>query len=124
MRKRTHYYNETLKGIFRLASWNKLSAGIELEQSTLDSHSDHIDGEHTSTYNLFAQDEVTITKGLEGVVGLRYTYNTNFHSNLTPSVSLFYHTGGLRLRASYAGGYRTPTLSQLTASDQATTTSR
>lgn len=124
VRKRTHYYNETLKGIFRLASWNKLSAGIELEQSTLDSHSDHIDGEHTSTYNLFAQDEVTITKGLEGVVGLRYTYNTNFHSNLTPSVSLFYHTGGLRLRASYAGGYRTPTLSQLYASDQAKTTSR
>ena len=65
-----------------------------------------------------------MVKGLEGVVGLRYTYNTNFHSNTTPSFALFYHTGGLRIRASYAAGYRTPTLSQLYASDQAKTTSR
>ena len=27
-RKRTHYTNETLRGIFRLADWNKLLAGI------------------------------------------------------------------------------------------------
>ena len=124
VRKRTHYFNESLKGIFRLTDWNKLSAGIELEQSSLDSHSDNIDGRHTSTYNLFAQDEIKMVKGLEGVVGLRYTYNTNFHSNATPSFALFYHTGGLRIRASYAAGYRTPTLSQLYASDQAKTTSR
>ena len=26
-RKRTHYVNETLRGIFRIAKWNKLSAG-------------------------------------------------------------------------------------------------
>lgn len=124
VRKRTHYYNETLKGIFRLASWNKLSGGIELEQTTLESHSDNIDGRHTSSYHLFAQDEIQLLKGLESVVGLRYTYNTNFHSNLTPSVALFYHIDGLRIRASYAGGYRTPTLSQLYASDQAKTTTR
>lgn len=124
VRKRTHYYNETLKGIFRLASWNKLSAGAEFVQEYLNSVSDNIEGENTNTYNLFAQDEVNIVKGLEAVVGVRYTYNNNFGSNVTPNVALFYHIGGLRIRASYAGGYRTPSLSQLYATDQAKTTAR
>lgn len=123
-RKRTHYYNETLKGIFRLNSWNKLSAGTEFVQEYLNSEADNIDSENTNTYNLFAQDEVQIVKGLEGVVGVRYTYNSNFGSNVTPNVALFYHIGGFRVRASYAGGYRTPSLSQLYATDQAKTSAR
>ena len=123
-RKRTHYVNETLRGIFRLASWNKLSAGAEFVQESLNSQSDNIDFETTNTYNLFAQDEVQIVRGLEGVVGLRYTQNDNFGAALTPNAGLFFHTGGFRLRASYAGGYRTPTLSQLYATDQAKTASR
>lgn len=123
-RKRTHYVNETLRGIFRLASWNKLSAGTELVQESLNSQSDNIDFETTNTYNIFAQDEVNILPGLEGVVGLRFTHNDNFGSALTPNAGLFYHIGGLRLRVSYAGGYRTPTLSQLYATDQAKTAAR
>ena len=123
-RKRTHYINETLRGIFRLSSWNKLSAGTEFVQESLTSQSDPVDGEHTQTYNIFAQDEVRIVRGLEGVVGLRYTYNDNFGSRLTPNAGLFYHTGGFRVRASYAAGYRTPTLSQLYATDQAKTAAR
>ncbi len=123
-RKRTHYYNETLKGIFRLNDWNKLSGGVELIQESLNSTSDNIDSEKTYTYNVFAQNEIRIIKNLEAVLGLRYTYNNNFGSNVTPNLALFYHVGPLRLRASYAGGYRTPTLSQLYATDQAKTSSR
>lgn len=123
-RKRTHYYNETLKGIFRLNSWNKLSGGLEFVQDYLNSEADNIKSENTNTYNVFAQDEIQIVKGLEGVVGVRYTYNDNFGSNVTPNVALFYHIGGFRARASYAGGYRTPSLSQLYATDQAKTSAR
>ncbi|MCR5313614.1 MAG: TonB-dependent receptor [Bacteroidaceae bacterium] len=123
-RKRTHYTNETLKGIFRLSSWNKLSAGVELIQETLDSESDNIDFSTTNTYNVFAQDELEILPCLEGVVGARYTYNDNFESHATANVALFYRIGGLRARISYAGGYRTPTLSQLYATDQAKTSGR
>ena len=123
-RKRTHYTNETLRGIFRLADWNKLSAGAEFVQESLNSESDYIDFETTNTYNLFAQDEIKIVKGLEAVVGVRYTQNDNFGAAFTPNVGLFYHVGGFRVRASYAGGYRTPTLSQLYATDQAKTTMR
>lgn len=123
-RKRTHYVNETLKGIFRLTSWNKLSAGIETIQESLNSQSDNIDFETTNTYNVFAQDELQLLPCLEAVIGARYTHNDNFGSAFTPSASLFFHHGGFRLRANYAGGYRTPTLSQLYATDQAKTTSR
>jgi len=123
-RKRTHYVNETLRGIFRLNSWNKLSAGIEMVQESLNSQSDNIDFETTNTYNVFAQDEIQIIGGLEAVIGARYTYNDNFHSAFTPSAGLFYHVGDFRFRANYAGSYRTPTLSQLYATDQAKTTSR
>lgn len=123
-RKRTHYVNETLRGIFRLADWNKLSAGVELIQESLNSESDNIDFETTNTYNFFAQDEIQLFKGLEAIVGMRLTQNDNFGAAFTPSVGLFYHIAGLRLRANYAGGYRTPTLSQLYATDQAKTTMR
>lgn len=123
-RKRTHYTNETLRGIFRLADWNKLSAGAEFVQESLTSQSDNIDGRHTNTYNLFAQDEIKIVKGLETVVGVRYTQNDHFGAAFTPNAGLFYHIKGFRLRASYAGGYRTPSLSQLYATDQAKTSSR
>lgn len=124
VRKRTHYTNETMRGIFRLADWNKLSAGAEFIQESLTSESDNINGETTNSYNFFAQDEVQILKGLEALAGVRYTYNTNFGSHVTPNVGLFYHIAGFRARASYAGGYRTPTLSQLYATDQAKTSSR
>ena len=123
-RKRTHYVNETLKGIFRLAPWNKLSGGIEMIQESLNSQSDNIEFETTNSYNAFAQDELQLLPWLEAVVGARYTHNDNFGSAFTPSAGLFAHMGGLRLRANYAGGYRTPTLSQLYATDQAKTTSR
>lgn len=123
-RKRTNYYNETLKGIFRLNSWNKLSTGIELEQNYLNSVSDNIDSEHNETYNFFAQDEINIVKGLEAVAGVRYIYNSGFGSHVTPNAALFYHISGFRFRASYAGGYKAPTLSQLYATDQAKTNAR
>ena len=123
-RKRTHYINENLRGIFRLAKWNKLTAGAEMVQESLTSQSDNIDSERTNTYNFYAQDEVNIVKGLEAIAGIRYTQNDNFGAAFTPNVGLFYHIKGFRARFNYAGGYRTPTLSQLYATDQAKTTSR
>ena len=123
-RKSTHYVNESLKGIFRLANWNKLSVGLEFVQESLNSESDNISHETTNTYNVFAQEELTVAKWFDIVAGVRYTYNTNFGSHVTPNVGLFYHIGGFRIRTSYAGGYKTPTLSQLYATDQAKTSSR
>ncbi|MCQ2208613.1 MAG: TonB-dependent receptor, partial [Paludibacteraceae bacterium] len=65
-----------------------------------------------------------VRKWLGAVAGVRYTYNNNFGNNFTPNIGLFLHHKGVQFRASYAGGYKTPTLSQLYATDQAKTTSR
>lgn len=61
---------------------------------------------------------------LQAVLGIRYIYNENFKNYATPNVSLMYKLGGLNLRAAYAAGFRTPTLSQLYATDESKTSNR
>ena len=123
-RKKTHYYNGNVKGIFKLGRYNKLSAGVEYVNDQLKSESDNIDFENMYTLSLFAQDEIRFTKQLQAVLGLRYIYNENFQSHATPNVALMYRMGGLNLRAAYAAGFRTPTLSQLYATDITKTSNR
>lgn len=123
-RKKTHYYNGNIKGIFKLGNYNKLSVGIEYVNDQLKSESDNIDFENMYTLSLFAQDEIRITKQLQAVLGLRYIYNENFQSHATPNVALMYRVRGLNLRATYAAGFRTPTLSQLYATDITKTSNR
>lgn len=117
LRKRVKYYDTNLKGIFRLGKYNRLSVGTELVNEYLKSESDNIDHETMYTLAFYAQDEIDVVKNLKGVVGLRYIYNDNFKSYATPNVALMYKLGPLNLRASYAAGFRTPTLSQLYAKD-------
>ena len=109
--KKTHYYNGTLKGIFRLGSWNKLSAGAEYVHETYKSYNFAFRSMYT--ISLFAQDEMRFLRNLQGVVGVRYIYNRNFGSYATPSVALMYSPGKFRFRAGYSTGYRTPTLLQM-----------
>lgn len=109
--KRTHYYNGTLKGIFRLGSWNKLSAGAEYVHETYESY--NFAFRTMYTLSLFAQDEIHIYKNLQGVLGLRYIHNRYFGSYATPSAALMYSPGKFRFRAGYSAGYRTPTLLQM-----------
>lgn len=109
--KRTHYYNGTMKGIFRLGSWNKLSAGLEYVEETYKSYNFRF--QDMFSLSIFTQDEVRLCRDLQGVLGLRYIYNEHFGSYATPSVSLMYSPGPVRLRAGYSTGYRTPTLLQM-----------
>ena len=123
-RKKTHYYNANVKGIFKLGNFNNLSVGMEYVNEQLRSESDNISFEDMFTYSLFAQDELRFSKTMQAVVGLRYIYNENFHSQAIPSVSLMYGKNGLNLRAAYSAGFRTPTLSQLYATDESKTSNR
>lgn len=109
--KRTHYYNGTLKGIFRLGEWNKLSAGMEYVHETYESYNFNYKGMYT--ISAYAQDEMNILHKLKAVLGLRYIYNENFGSYATPNVALMYSPGPVRIRTSYSTGYRTPTLVQM-----------
>lgn len=86
------------------------------------SATDDLDGENMYTMALFLQDEIRLWKNFQAVVGLRYIYNEFFKNYATPNVVLSYKWGDLNFRASYASGFRTPTLSQLYATDVAKTT--
>lgn len=123
-RKKTRYYNATVKGIFKPNSWNKVSTGIEYINENFSSESDNISFKNMYTFALFAQDEITILRDLQAVVGVRYLYNENFKNYATPNVALMYKIDHFNFRTSYATGYRAPTLSQLYATDEAKTASR
>lgn len=123
-RKNTRSHIATLKGIFTLADWNKLSVGVEYHADILKSQSDNIDRESAYTWAAFAQEELKLIKGLQALVGIRYLYHEYFNSYATPNVALMYKWDGLNVRASYAAGFKVPTLSQLYATDIAKTTDR
>lgn len=114
--KERHYYNGNVKGIFKLGSRNKLSAGMEYVYEQLNSEKTtstrEID-EFMYTMSAYAQDEWKIIKGLSAVAGIRYLYHRNFKNYATPNVSMMYTYKGFNARASYGRGFRTPELSQM-----------
>ena len=124
IRKETAYYDGTIKGIFKPNDMNKLSVGVEYIGERLKSESDNISSESMYTAAAFVQDEISITEKIQAVAGVRYLYNGNFKSHATPNVSIMYKPGGFRFRAAWSTGYRSPTLSQIYATDQAKSTSR
>ena len=123
-RKQTRYYNATVKGIFKLNKWNKLSTGIEYINEHFKSESENIRFKNMYTFAIFAQDEITLLKNLQAIVGIRYLYNENFKNYATPNIAFMYKPGNFNFRAAYATGFRTPTLSQLYATDESKTANR
>ena len=124
IRKETAYYDGTVKGIFKPNDMNKLSVGLEYIGEQLDSESDNISNQSTYTAAAFVQDELSLTDNIQAVAGVRYLYNGNFKSHATPNVSIMYKPGDFRFRATWSAGYRSPTLSQIYATDQSKTASR
>ena len=121
-RKRVRYYNGSLKGIFKIGQSQKFSIGLEYVKENLMSVSDKLKGENMYTMAVFAQDEIRLFRNFQAVVGVRYVYNEYFKNYATPNVALRYKWKDFNFRASYASGFRTPTLSQLYATDIAKTT--
>lgn len=116
LRKRQRYYNANVKGVFRAGKYNKITVGAEFVNDYLKNLNDMVGGDHTMyTAALYAQDEIRLWEKLQIIAGLRYIYHETFKSNVTPKLSVMYPVGSFNFRASYAGGFRTPTLQQLYA---------
>jgi len=64
-------------------------------------------------YALFASLQWHITKQFTFQPALRGSYNTKYESPLTPSLNLKYERKNTILRASYASGFRAPSLKEL-----------
>ncbi|MDR2912290.1 MAG: TonB-dependent receptor [Alistipes sp.] len=113
----TKFYQATLKGVFALGRAHRLSAGVEYLDDRLDdfiSTSATLPGAISNyTLSVFAQDELRLHRNWKAVVAARYLHHEKLGSHATPSAALMYSVGGWRLRASFANGYKTPTLSDI-----------
>lgn len=64
-------------------------------------------------YAMFGSVQWHITKQLTFQPALRYSYNTKYESPLTPSLNIKYELNKTIFRASYARGFRAPSLKEL-----------
>lgn len=103
-----------LKGVFYWQEKHIFSTGLEYMYNHLESPH-HIDGDKASVYNLavYAQDEWNIANDLVITAGARATVHQETGFNVSPKVSALYKKGNVGLRASYALGYKSPTVKEL-----------
>lgn len=102
------------KGVFYLGDTHILNTGVEYLYQHLESPH-HIEGDKASIYTLalYAQDEWTLQERWVMTVGARGTLHKETGFNVSPKVSLLYKWKDLNLRASYALGYKAPTVKEL-----------
>jgi len=103
---------------FRPISWDALSVGLQLEQSSGESR-DQFGGklfsENITNLAFYGQNQATLWDRLILGVGARVDDNSAFGSHVSPKFSsafLIKETGS-KLRASYGEGFRAPTLNDL-----------
>ncbi|MFR9650783.1 MAG: TonB-dependent receptor [Rikenellaceae bacterium] len=121
LKNRTYYHNADVKGIFQLGKMNRLTAGAEYTLNTLYDPDDYLIYSKIYTTELYAQDELSLFENLQATVGVRYTYNKLFKSNVTQNASLLYNLGKFSFRATYATGYLIPSQGDLYASTYTST---
>lgn len=102
------------KGVFYFGKRHILNAGFEYLYNHLESPH-HIDGDKASVYTLaaYAQEEWTPVEKLVMTVGARATVHKETGVNLSPKASILYKISNFHLRASYALGYKSPTVKEL-----------
>lgn len=99
------YYNELLRSSFELgydANFEQTSGRRILNNR-----------QSIGDYAVYATAEIKIDKRLLIRPGIRASYNTEYLSPIIPSLNLKYTKGDYTVRASYASGFRAPSLKEL-----------
>jgi outer membrane receptor for ferrienterochelin and colicins len=102
-------YNQTF------AERHILTLGGDVMRDYLESYQ-FADGGHRSqvTADAFAQLDLNFLQNFNLIAGARYDYFSESDlDHLSTKLSMMYRLGDLRLRASYAGGFRAPTLKEM-----------
>lgn len=105
-----------VKGVFHFADAHILNAGMEYLYDNLESPHRIAHGNKASVYTLAAyiQDEWAATGNFIFTGGMRGTLHKETGLNVTPKVSALFKAGSdVNLRASYAMGYKSPTIKEL-----------
>lgn len=64
-------------------------------------------------FAMYSNIEWSLAEGLVIRPGLRWSYNTNYNAPLVPSIHIKYEFQNLKLRSSFAKGFRSPSLKEL-----------
>ena len=103
-----------LKYIFNLSKAHKISLGAEYVSEKLESEGRlKADKVEAYTYSVFAQDEINLIKNLSLVAGVRYVKHEEFGNSFTPKLSALYKLKDFNFRATYAKGFKAPTMKEL-----------
>lgn len=105
-----------VKGVFYFGENHILNAGMEYLYDKLESPHRIVNGDKASVYSLaaYTQEEWTATDNFILTAGVRGTQHKETGTNLSPKVSALYKIGNdINLRASYAMGYKLPTIKEL-----------
>ena len=107
--------NVSLKGVFELPYEQRLTSGLDFRYDWLKAPMRVAGGKATdNTEAVYVQDEWGLLNPLFLTAGLRLTRNEGFGTRLTPKLSAMLKLGdGLRLRATWSQGYKTPTPKEL-----------
>lgn len=103
-----------VKGVFYFGEQHILNTGLEYIYTHLESPH-HIDGDKASVYTVaaYAQEEWTAMENLVITAGARGTVHKETGFNISPKASVLYKLNSFNLRASYALGYKSPTVKEL-----------
>lgn len=102
------------KAVIYLGGHHTLNTGVEYLYNHLESPH-RIDGDKAAVYTLAAyiQEEWTLTDAWVLAAGARGTFHQETGFNLSPKLSALYKAGRFNVRASYALGYKSPTVKEL-----------
>lgn len=105
--------NYNLKAVTAICKQHLLSTGAEIAQEKMDS--DRVKNGNAEVYTiaLYAQDEYMPLKNLTIVAGARFFNHKTFGNSITPKLSALYNIKDFNFRASFAQGFKTPTLKEL-----------
>lgn len=115
-------YTAEARGVFTLPYAQKLTGGLEYFREELISPYNLItDKADASTLSAYVQDEWKPLDWFNMTAGFRLVHHQEFGTRMTPKVSILAKYGPLNFRATYANGYKTPTLKELFARNELTT---
>lgn len=112
--KRQRFSNTTLRGVFNLGSYHKLSSGIDYTTEQLKSPGKLDKTESAYTAAIFAQDEMKFfNEHFLVTAGFRALHHKEFNNHFIPSLSLMYSSDHFNARATYSTGFRAPDMMEM-----------
>lgn len=105
--------NARFLGNYNVGETNKLTAGLEFINEKQSSLQNNIDDKNLNNFVIYVQDDITLLKDLDLILGARADFHSNFGGNFTPQASTMFSPGDFKFRASFGQGFRAPTVKEL-----------